>query len=285
MDANRWLITGVSTGLGRALAEEALGRGWSVAGTVRRVEDAEAFAALAPGRARAYLLDVAEPRAVEAVVTQAAADLGGLDVVVNNAGYGLMGAFEECTDEQIRRQFEVNVFGAMRLAQLVLPDMRHAGWGRIVNVSSVGGKISLPVAGWYSASKHALEALADALRLEVGPLGVAVVSLLPGPVRTEFLRNMDIVPLPPAMPQRYAALLERLHRHQANRLFEIPPEAVARVIVRAVEARRPRPRYLLTLPARVGIRLRPWFTDRGWDRFLTLFYGLHTPADGGRAER
>ena len=183
MDANRWLITGVSTGLGRALAEEALGRGWSVAGTVRRVEDAEAFAALAPGRARAYLLDVAEPRAVEAVVTQAAADLGGLDVVVNNAGYGLMGAFEECTDEQIRRQFEVNVFGAMGVTRAAIPILREQASGLLMQISSQTGRFVGPGLSVYGASKWALEGFSEGLSRELTGSGVRVLIVEPGPFR------------------------------------------------------------------------------------------------------
>jgi len=186
MDANRWLITGVSNGLGRALAEEALGRGWWVAGTVRRAEDAAAFAALAPERARPYLLDVADAGAVEAVVAQAAADLGGLDVVVNNAGYGLMGAFEECTDEQVRRQFEVNVFGVMAVTRAAIPVMREQESGLLMQISSQTGRFVGPGLSVYGASKWALEGFSEGLSRELMGSGVRVLIVEPGPFRTAW---------------------------------------------------------------------------------------------------
>jgi NAD(P)-dependent dehydrogenase (short-subunit alcohol dehydrogenase family) len=192
MHADRWLITGVSAGLGRALAEEALGRGWSVAGTVRRAEDAAAFAALAPERARPYLLDVADAGAVEAVVAQAAADLGGLDVVVNNAGYGLMGAFEECTVEQVRRQFEVNVFGAMAVTRAAIPVMREQESGLLLQISSQTGRFVGPGLSIYGASKWALEGFSEGLSRELMGSGVRVVIVEPGPFRTEWAgRSME----------------------------------------------------------------------------------------------
>jgi NAD(P)-dependent dehydrogenase (short-subunit alcohol dehydrogenase family) len=270
------LITGCSTGIGRAAAVRLAARGHRVVATARNLESIKD---LARDGLKITACDVTDEASMDAAVAFTRAAFGPIEGLVNNAGYGLTGPVETVPSDEARRQFEVNVFGAMRLAQLVLPDMRRAGWGRIVNISSIGGRISLPLAGWYSASKFALEALSDALRFEVDPFGVSVVSILPGPVRTEFLRNMDIVTLPPAMPRRYALLLERLHAHQASRLFEISADDVARVITRAMETRRPRPRYLLTLPAKVGIRLRPFFTDRGWNRLVTLIYGIHTPGE------
>ncbi len=266
------LITGCSSGIGRAAAVRLAQRGHRVIATARQPET---LRDLERDNLKITACDVSDEVSMQQAVAFAHDTFGPIDVLVNNAGYGLTGPVETVPVDEARRQFEVNVFGAMRLAQLVLPEMRRSGWGRIINISSVGGRIALPVAGWYSASKFALEALSDALRVEVGPLGVSVVSILPGPVRTEFLHNMDIVPLPPEMPRRYELLLARLHSHQANRLFEISAEDVARVIERVIAESRPRPRYLLTLPARVGIRLRPFFTDRGWDRFITFFYGLH----------
>jgi NAD(P)-dependent dehydrogenase (short-subunit alcohol dehydrogenase family) len=192
MDAHRWLITGVSTGLGRALAEEALARGSSVVGTVRTEPAAEAFAALAPGRARPYLLDVADSNAVDAVVAQAAADLGGLDVVANNAGYGLMGAFEECTDEQVRRQFEVNVFGAMAVTRAALPILREQEAGLIMQISSQTGRFVGPGLSVYGASKWALEGFSEGLSRELMGSGVRVLIVEPGPFRTEWAgRSME----------------------------------------------------------------------------------------------
>ena len=181
-----WLITGVAGGLGRALAQAALARGDSVAGTVRKTVDVEAFEALAPGRAMGFIADVSDEASVHAAVNSAETALGGIDVVVNNAGYGLVGAIEESSLSEIRAQFEVNVFGPIAVLHAVLPHMRRRGAGHVINISSVSGLASWAGTGVYCASKHALEAIGQTLAQEVAEFGIKVTNIEPGGVRTDF---------------------------------------------------------------------------------------------------
>lgn len=181
-----WLITGVSSGLGLALADAALARGFTVAGTVRNDAAAQVFEARAPGRARAWRLDVTDERAVHDVVGQVEEALGGIDVVVNNAGYGLIGGVEEASLAEIRAQFDVNVFGAVAVMQAALPYLRKRRRGRIVNITSVSGFVGWPSLGIYSGSKFALEGISETLALELEPLGVKVIMIEPGGLRTDF---------------------------------------------------------------------------------------------------
>lgn len=181
-----WLITGVSSGLGLALADAALARGFAVAGTVRNDAAARDFEARAPGRARAWRLDVTDERAVHDVVGRVEEALGGIDVVVNNAGYGLIGGVEEASLAEIRAQFDVNVFGAVAVMQAALPYLRKRRRGRIVNITSVSGFVGWPSLGIYSGSKFALEGISETLALELEPLGVKVIMIEPGGLRTDF---------------------------------------------------------------------------------------------------
>ena len=181
-----WLITGVSSGLGLALAEAALARGDTVVGVVRRAESRVEFEALAPGRSIGVLADMADEAAVEKAVQAAEAATGGLDVLVNNAGYGLVGAIEESSAAEVRAQFEVNVYGPIAMIRAVLPFMRARRRGHIVNVTSVSGYNAWCGIGVYSASKFALEAIGECLAQEVGPLGIKVSNIAPGGLRTDY---------------------------------------------------------------------------------------------------
>ena len=185
-DTRIWWITGVSSGLGRAVAYAALRLGDHVAGTVRREEDRVAFEALAPGLAHGYLLDVTEQEAVRETAARIEADLGPVDILVNNAGYGLVGAIEEASMAEIRAQFEVNFFGAVSVIQSVLPSMRARRAGRIINITSVSGLASWWGTGIYGASKFAMECIGQTLAEEVAPLGIKVTNVEPGGLRTEF---------------------------------------------------------------------------------------------------
>lgn len=180
-----WLITGVSSGLGRALAQAVLEAGDAVAGTVRRDADKAAFEALAPGRAFGVIADLRSFSAAEAVA-QAEAAAGPLDVLVNNAGYGLAGAVEEASAEELRQQFEVNTFAPIALIQAVLPGMRARRAGRIINVTSVSGIAVWVGTGLYCASKAALESAGESLAQEVAPLGIKVTNIEPGGLRTDY---------------------------------------------------------------------------------------------------
>jgi NAD(P)-dependent dehydrogenase (short-subunit alcohol dehydrogenase family) len=186
------MITGVSSGFGRAVAEAALGRGDTVVGTVRNETARAAFAALAPGHSLGMLLDVTDEAAVHATVKAAEEATGGIDIVLNNAGYGLVGAVEEATMAEIRAQFEVNVFGAVAVLQAVLPYMRARRAGRLINITSVSGLVGWPSLGIYSGSKFALEGICETLALEVAPLGIKVSMIEPGGFRTEFAKGSRI---------------------------------------------------------------------------------------------
>lgn len=191
----RWFITGVSTGLGRALAIAALQRGDHVAGTLRRRDQLAEFEALSPGRAFAFESDVTREGEVQRAVSGAIAALGHVDVLVNNAGYGVLGAVEELTEEQIQRQFDVNFFGALRVTRALLPHLRERRAGRILQISSAAGQIGTPGLGIYNASKWALEGLSEALHGEVKGLGIGVVIVEPGAFRTDWAgRSVDLAP-------------------------------------------------------------------------------------------
>jgi len=181
-----WLITGVSSGFGRELACAALARGDTVAGTLRQESQLASFEALAPGRARAYRLDVTDGAAVTTVVQRMVKDCGRIDVLVNNAGFGLVGVAEEVSDPEARRLFDTNFFGVLNVVRAALPQFRAQRSGHIVNLSSVAGTIGIPGMALYSASKFAVEGLTESLAGEVGPLGIRVTIVEPGGFRTDF---------------------------------------------------------------------------------------------------
>lgn len=181
-----WLITGVSGGLGREIAQAALARGDIVVGTARKPEAADVFEALAPGRAHALVLDVTDEVAVGLGVAAAEALTGGIDILVNNAGYGLVGAVEEASLAEVRAQFETNVLGPLSMLKAVLPAMRARRSGRIINITSVSGLAAWAGTGVYCASKWALEGLTQTLAAEVAELGIKVVNVAPGGLRTDF---------------------------------------------------------------------------------------------------
>jgi NAD(P)-dependent dehydrogenase (short-subunit alcohol dehydrogenase family) len=189
------LITGVSSGLGRAFAVAALEAGHRVVGTVRRARDAEAFGALAEGRAHALILDVTDFAAIPAGVSHAEKLAGPIDVLVNNAGYGHEGALEESSMDDLQRQFAANVYGPVAMMQAVLPGMRERRSGHIINVTSMGGFITMPGISFYCGSKFALEGISEALGKEVAAFGIRVTALAPGQFRTDWAgRSMDRTP-------------------------------------------------------------------------------------------
>ena len=181
-----WFITGTSTGFGRTLAETLLAKGETVVLTARRPEAVATLAEGYPQTALALPLDVTKPDAVRAAVRAAEAHFGRIDVLVNNAGFGVIGAVEEVSDADARRQFDTNFFGALDVLRAVLPGMRQRGGGHILNVSSIVGLAAFPGMGLYAASKFALEGASEALAAEIGPLGIHVTIVEPGAFRTEF---------------------------------------------------------------------------------------------------
>jgi NAD(P)-dependent dehydrogenase (short-subunit alcohol dehydrogenase family) len=190
-----FLITGVSSGLGRAFAAAALEAGHRVVGTVRQARDAEAFAALAEDRAHPLVLDVTDFATIPAAVSQAENLAGPIDVLVNNAGYGHEGVLEESSIDDLQRQFAANVFGPVAMMQAVLPGMRERRSGHIINVTSMGGFITMPGISFYCGSKFALEGISEALGKEVAGFGIRVTTLAPGQFRTDWAgRSMDRTP-------------------------------------------------------------------------------------------
>jgi NAD(P)-dependent dehydrogenase (short-subunit alcohol dehydrogenase family) len=190
-----FFITGVTSGLGRAFAEGALAAGHRVIGTVRRQEDADVFSAVSPDSAFPLLLDVTNYESIPAIVGEVEERIGPIDVLVNNAGYGHEGALEESSMGDLQRQFAANVFGPVAMIKAVLPGMRKRRRGHIVNVTSMGGFITMPGISFYCGSKFALEGISEALGKEVAPFGIRVTSLAPGQFRTEWAgRSMDRTP-------------------------------------------------------------------------------------------
>ena len=185
-DSKIWFITGCSTGFGRELAEQVLARGERVVLTARNPEQLQEIAAKYPDTALALPLDVTSEQAIRAAVDAAETRFGHIDVLVNNAGYGYFSAIEEGEDEEIRRQFETNVFGLFSLTRHVLPGMRARRSGHIVNVSSIGGLVAFPATGYYHATKWAVEGFSESLSKEVGPLGIKVIIVEPGRFRTDW---------------------------------------------------------------------------------------------------
>jgi short-subunit dehydrogenase len=203
-----------------------------------------------------------------------ATDGYGLDVLINNAGFGLMGPMEEVSVDELRRQFEVNVFGLHAFTLPFLPGMRERRHGRIVNVSSTSGRWSMPFMGAYSASKYAVEAMSDAMRLELNPFGVHVVLIEPGPIRTGFGGETGS-----RLADQSESPYDRFHHRfkgakRGSDLFTRSPEDVATTIVRAVEAKRPRPRYTVTAPAKLGTAARRLVPDVVADAALRVLLGL-----------
>ena len=182
-----WFITGASTGFGRLLAEQVLAAGGKVIATARKLEAVAALEQQHPGRAKAYALDVTDPAQVLSVVAQATACFSPVDVLVNNAGYGLAGAIEEATEEEFMPVFETNVFGLIGVTRAFLPHFRARRSGHILNLSSIGGLIGGAGMGYYNATKFAVEGFSEALAAELKPLGIHVTIVEPGPFRTDFL--------------------------------------------------------------------------------------------------
>ena len=253
------LITGCSTGIGAETARHLAAKGWTVYATARKPET---LADLAEAGCKTLALDVTDETSMNAAVDQVVAAEGSVGVLINNAGYSQSGAVESIDLESIRRQFETNVFGLIRMSQLCLPGMRDQGWGRIVNIGSMGGKLTFPGGGIYHATKYSVEAISDAMRFETRGFGVNVILIEPGLITTEFASAAS------------TSLDEGVgddgpygkFNHHVGKMtvgaYEGPlaklgggPDAVAKVIDKAISSSRPRPRYTVTPSARLSIAL------------------------------
>ncbi|MEU5093037.1 oxidoreductase [Streptomyces sp. NPDC021356] len=254
--AKTWLITGCSSGLGRALAEHALERGDNVAVTARDTTTVTGLADRYGDRALALELDVTEPASVQAAVARAEERFGGIDVVVNNAGYGYLAAIEEGEDEAVRALFDTNVHGVVTVLKAVLPAMRARRAGHIVNISSFGGLAAFPATGYYHATKFALEGLSESLAGEVAPLGIAVTLAEPGGLRTQWAGSsmrqsaLRLEDYEPTAGARRTSTLGVSGRQPGD------PARAAAAIAAAVDAKEPTLRLLLGSDALSGARSR-----------------------------
>jgi NADP-dependent 3-hydroxy acid dehydrogenase YdfG len=188
-----WFITGASTGFGRLLAEEVLKAGGKVIATARNLDKVADLEAKYPQAAKAIALDVTDAGQVDSAVTQAFAQFGRVDVLVNNAGYGVAGAIEEVSEAEFMPMFETNVFGLLRVTRAFLPHLRKQRSGHILNLSSIGGVVASPGIGFYNATKFAVEGISEALAAELAPLGISVTIIEPGPFRTDFLGRSGVI--------------------------------------------------------------------------------------------
>jgi NAD(P)-dependent dehydrogenase (short-subunit alcohol dehydrogenase family) len=270
------LITGCSSGIGWATAGRLVDVGWRVYATARNVQK---IATLEQRGCKLLPLDVTDEDSMISAVDEVERREGAVGVLVNNAGYSQSGAVEAVPLEKVRQQFETNVFGLARMCQLVLPGMRRQGYGRIVNVSSMGGKLTFPGAGYYHATKHAVEALSDALRFEVQAFGVKVSIVEPGLIRTGFAETAVGSIDGSDGEDPYAGFIEAGARATTDNYERGPfsrlgggPETVAEAIEHAVSARNPRSRYAVTPSAHLFMRLRRLLPDRAWDAVLRTTY-------------
>jgi NAD(P)-dependent dehydrogenase (short-subunit alcohol dehydrogenase family) len=271
------IVTGASSGIGKAVARLFAQNGFVTYAGARR---SEVFAELQALGCQPICIDVTDESTMRAAIESIEARHGAVDVLVNNAGYGQMGPLEELSMEQVRQQFETNVFGLLRMSQLVLPAMRRRRSGRILNISSAGGEFTVAGAGVYHMSKYAVESLTDALRYEVKSFGVDVISIQPGGVATNFVHVGEQVSQSDDADSPYATFRHHL-KEGTRRLFIdnspagiLTPEQVAQVIYTAATAARPRTRYKVGWLAKALPRVRRLLPDRVWDRAIALQFPM-----------
>jgi NADP-dependent 3-hydroxy acid dehydrogenase YdfG len=276
---NPVLISGCSSGIGAATAAALVRAGHTVYATARQIETLADLEALG---CHPLALDVTSEDSMIAAVKAVEEEHGQIGTLINNAGFAEYGPIEESDLERVRAMFDTNVFGLARLTQLVLPAMRRARSGRIVNIGSMSGRTTFPVGGFYHASKYAVEAISDALRVEVKPLGIDVILVEPGLIRTNFESRMnESLEVGAARRDAVTAYGDLLAANEksstggyANDFMATGPESVAAVIVRAVQSARPRSRYVVTPAAKFMANLRRRGGDRIWDATMRKRFGL-----------
>jgi NAD(P)-dependent dehydrogenase (short-subunit alcohol dehydrogenase family) len=263
------LITGASSGMGKDFALRLLSEGYTVYGAARRTERMQDIVA-AGGVGLA--MDVTDDTTMVAGVDRIIQEQGRIDVLINSAGYGQMGALEDVPIDVARRQIEVNLIGAGRLTQLCLPHMRSRKFGKIVNISSIGGKCAFPMAGWYHASKFALEGYSDSLRMEVRPFGIDVIVIQPGGTDSEWF------PVAIAELERYSAknayanLVMAIQKSPAWKRKMPAPRAITDLVIKALRGKTPRTRYHGAAGAGLILFLRYVLSDRMYDRLIMTQY-------------
>jgi NAD(P)-dependent dehydrogenase (short-subunit alcohol dehydrogenase family) len=268
MQSKAVLITGCSSGIGYATAELLAERGWNVYATARKPD---VVSVLEAKGAKVLALDVTDEDSMSHAVQTVTDAEGAVGVLINNAGYSQNGAIESVPMDKVRSQFETNVFGLIRMCQLVLPGMRAQKWGKIVNLSSMGGRLTFPGGGLYHATKYAVEAISDALRFEVSSFGVDVIVIEPGLITTNF-GDTSVKGVPQEGPyaefnRKVAKATEGAYNGPMSKLGG-GPETVAQTIRKALEAKRPRTRYPVTPSARLMMAQRSLTPDRVWDLMM-----------------
>lgn len=263
-------VTGASSGIGYATAKELKQNGFTVYAGARRVEK---MAGLAEQGIGTMFLDVTDEGSMQECVKQIIDKEGRIDVLVNNAGYGSYGAIEDVPMDEARHQVEVNLFGLARMTQLVLPYMRENHYGKIVNISSMGGKIWTPFGGWYHATKFAVEGLSDCLRMEVQPFGIDVIVIEPGGVASEWgtiaADHLEKVSGNGAYGQAARKTAAATRKTYSGKVTQ--PETIAKCIVKAVTARKPKTRYLLGMGAKPMVYMKRILGDRLYDKIVLKF--------------
>lgn len=267
------LVTGASSGIGEATALELKKHGYTVYAVARRVDR---MAGLESQGIHTLSMDVTDEESVTAGIQRIIADTGQIDVLVNNAGYGSYGSLEDVPLSEAKYQFEVNLFGMARLIQLILPYMRERRSGRIINISSMGGKIYEPLGAWYHATKFAVEGLSDSLRLELKPFGIDVVIIEPGAVRSEWgsiaADKLEQTSGTTAYADQAGQVASVLRSAEANPRRATDPKVIAAVIGKAATAGRPKTRYVAGFGARPLLFARRFLSDRAFDRIMGLVY-------------
>jgi short-subunit dehydrogenase len=264
------LVTGASSGIGKETAKTLLREGYTVYGAARRVEKMEDLKKLGGIPLK---MDITKEEDVVAVVEQIRQRHGGVDILINSAGFATYGAVEDTTCDEARYQFEVNMFGLARITQLVLPYMRQKRAGKIVNISSMGGKIYTPLGAWYHATKHALEGWSDCLRFELRQFNIDVIIIEPGPIATEFANVVFEQTQERSAEGPYSQMVESMassatRAREQGRSLGSPPSVVANTICRAIKANRPRTRYVAGSMARPLMFVRKYLGDRVFDWVL-----------------
>jgi NAD(P)-dependent dehydrogenase (short-subunit alcohol dehydrogenase family) len=277
---NSVVVTGGTDGLGRAIAILLSENGYRVFACGRSRQKLAALEKLARERQlslQAIVLDVCDEVSAERAMSEIERCASAVDVLVNNAGIAIVAAMEEIALEDVRKQFETNVLGAIRMSQLVLPGMRQRRRGRIINMSSLSGKVAHPLYGAYSASKHALEAISDAMRLELHPFGIGVVLIEPGYIATNIKRaaaELSLAYGSGAERSPYRKLYRSLLGSSQDGSSRDAPEDCARLVLRAIRATTPRPRYVMTRHAKAQILGKRLLSDRAMDRWFRKIFAL-----------
>ena len=261
------LVTGASSGMGKVMAQQLIKDGLKVIVAARRVDKMDDLKALG---AYPIALDVSSEESIVSATEEIKKEFGGVDVLVNNAGFGLYGAVEDISMDKARYQLEVNLFGAGHLIQLLLPYMREQRSGKIINISSMGGKVYTPLGAWYHASKHALEGFSDCLRIELKAFNIDVVIVEPGIIQTDFGNVMSGPMREHSGNGPYAPMVQAVETmgESYEKGEGTPPQVIADVVSKAVHSRKPRTRYVAGKFAKPMMFIRKWFGDRAFDRML-----------------